>query len=131
MCLTTYTDSESKDLGPRTFGTCRAPYQSISGHPGPKIYEDAGESAAKTLIPLSSTESKEDSIMPSYQQITSAREKAKRIRECAHSFRLERLRMQGSTKDIVGHIAHLCEIHQRRGARWDSLLASRVAQHQL
>jgi hypothetical protein len=38
--------------------------------------------------------------MPTYQQITSAREKAKRIRECAHSFRLERLRLEESTKDI-------------------------------
>jgi hypothetical protein len=38
--------------------------------------------------------------MPTYQQITSAREKAKRIRECAHSFRLERLRLEGSTRDI-------------------------------
>jgi hypothetical protein len=37
--------------------------------------------------------------MPSYQQITSAREKAKRIRECAHSFRRERVREE-STKDI-------------------------------
>ena len=38
--------------------------------------------------------------MPSYQQITSAREKAKRIRECAHSFRHERVRLEESTKDI-------------------------------
>jgi hypothetical protein len=38
--------------------------------------------------------------MPSYQQITSAREKAKRIRECAHSFRRERVRLEESTKDI-------------------------------
>ena len=38
--------------------------------------------------------------MPTYQQITSAREKAKRIRECALSFRRECLRMEESTKDI-------------------------------
>jgi hypothetical protein len=38
--------------------------------------------------------------MPSYQQITSVREKAKRIRECAHSFRRERVRLEESTKDI-------------------------------
>jgi hypothetical protein len=38
--------------------------------------------------------------MPTYQQITSAREKVKRIRECAHSFRRERVRLEESTKDI-------------------------------
>ena len=38
--------------------------------------------------------------MPNYEQITSAREKAKRIRECAHSFRRERVRLEESTKDI-------------------------------
>ena len=72
----------------------------MSGDPRPTIHEDAGESAANTLNPLSSTEPQEDSIMPTYQQITSAREKAKRIRECAHSFRLERLHLEESTKDI-------------------------------
>ncbi len=38
--------------------------------------------------------------MPTYQQITSAREKAKRIRECAGLFRRERVRREDSTKDI-------------------------------
>jgi hypothetical protein len=42
----------------------------------------------------------EDSAMPSYQQITSAREKAKRIRECAGLFRRERVRLEESTRDI-------------------------------
>ena len=38
--------------------------------------------------------------MPTYQQITSAREKAKRIREYAYSFRRGRVRLEESTKDI-------------------------------
>jgi hypothetical protein len=38
--------------------------------------------------------------MPTHQQITAAREKAKRIRECAASFRRERVRLEESTKDI-------------------------------
>ena len=38
--------------------------------------------------------------MPTFKEITSAREKAKRIRECALSYRRERLRLEESTKDI-------------------------------
>ena len=43
--------------------------------------------------------------MPNYDQITSVREKAKRIRECAHSFRRERVRLEESTNDICRAIS--------------------------